>query len=117
MTKRLCKSTKNKMLFGVCGGIAEYFKFDATIVRIVFAAVALIPWLRGFGFLAYIICAIVMPKPDFSEDHSDEDINNMKSANMDNEESSGNSSKSKSSKEEKDNKSEGRSDKDFNSYF
>ncbi|MDD5930321.1 MAG: PspC domain-containing protein [Spirochaetales bacterium] len=116
MTKRLCKSTKNKMLFGVCGGIAEYFKFDATVVRIVFAAVALIPWFRGIGFLAYIICAIVMPKPDFSDEHSDEDIENMKSANMDNEDTSDSSANSKSS-EEKKNKSEGRSDKDFNSYF
>ncbi len=39
---RLTKSSSNKMLFGVCGGIAEYWGWDATIVRIIFVIASLI---------------------------------------------------------------------------
>ena len=52
MSKKLYKSNTNKMLEGVCGGIAEYFGVDPTIVRlawVVFCA------LGGSGILAYII--------------------------------------------------------------
>ena len=59
MEKRLYKSNKNKMLAGVCGGIAEYFNIDPTLIRlgwIVFSA------LGGSGILAYIIAAIVIPQ-------------------------------------------------------
>ena len=46
-------------LFGVCGGIAEYFDIDPTIVRVVWAVLALA---YGTGVLAYLICALCMPK-------------------------------------------------------
>ena len=55
--KKLYKSN-NKMLAGVCAGIAEYFNIDPTLVRlgwVLFCA------LGGSGILAYIICAIVIP--------------------------------------------------------
>ena len=58
MEKRLYKSNTNKMVDGVCGGIAEYFGVDPTIVRlawVVFCA------LGGSGILAYIIAAIIIP--------------------------------------------------------
>lgn len=58
MEKRLYKSNENKMLSGVCGGIAEYFGIDPTLVRlgwVLFCA------LGGSGFLAYVIAAIVIP--------------------------------------------------------
>ena len=58
MSKKLYKSNTNKMLEGVCGGIAEYFGIDPTIVRlawVVFCA------LGGSGILAYIIAAIIIP--------------------------------------------------------
>ena len=58
MEKRLYKSRDNVMLDGVCGGIAEYFGIDPTIVRlawVVFCA------LGGSGILAYIIAAIIIP--------------------------------------------------------
>lgn len=58
MKKKLYKSNTNKMLEGVCGGIAEYFDIDPTIVRlgwVVFFA------LGGSGILAYIIAAIIIP--------------------------------------------------------
>ena len=56
--KKLARST-NKKLAGVCGGLAEYFGFDASIVRIVWLLCVL---LGGFGLLAYLIMWIVMPE-------------------------------------------------------
>jgi phage shock protein C len=58
MTKRLYKSTDDKMLCGVCGGFAEYFEIDPTIVRLAWVLFTLV---GGAGILAYIIAAIVMP--------------------------------------------------------
>ena len=58
MRKRLYRVEQGKMLSGVCGGIAEYFDLDPSLVRlgwIVFCA------LGGSGVLAYIIAAIVIP--------------------------------------------------------
>ena len=58
MRKRLYRVEQGKMLCGVCGGIAEYFDLDPSLVRlgwIVFCA------LGGSGELAYIIAAIVIP--------------------------------------------------------
>ena len=58
MSKQLDTSNTTKMLEGVCGGIAEYFGVDPTIVRlawVVFCA------LGGSGILAYIIAAIIIP--------------------------------------------------------
>ena len=59
MEKKLYKSSKDKKIDGVCAGIAEYFDIDPTLVRLGFALVALA---GGGGLLAYIICAIVMPR-------------------------------------------------------
>ncbi len=58
MEKRLYKSRNERMVFGVCGGIAEYFNVDPTIVRL--ALVLLV--FSGFGIVAYIVAAIVMPE-------------------------------------------------------
>ena len=57
--KRLYKSNINKKLDGVCGGIAEYFDIDPTLVRL---AWVLFTCLGGSGLLAYLICAIIIPK-------------------------------------------------------
>ena len=59
MEKRLYKSNTNKMIDGVCGGIAEYFGVDPTIVRL---AWVLFCALGGSGFLAYVIAAILIPR-------------------------------------------------------
>lgn len=56
---RLCKSKTNKKIFGVCGGFAEYFGIDATLVRILWTVLVAC---FGTGILAYIISAILMPK-------------------------------------------------------
>ena len=59
MGKKLYKSSKNKMIDGVCAGIAEYFNIDPTLVRI---GLVLFSAMGGAGILAYIIMAIVMPR-------------------------------------------------------
>ncbi len=59
MEKRLYKSSKNKMIDGVCAGIAEYFHIDPTLVRL---GLVLFSAMGGAGILAYIIMMIVMPR-------------------------------------------------------
>ena len=56
--KKLVKSNQNRLICGVCGGIAQYFGLDATLIRLgwVIFSVA-----GGSGILAYIIAAIIMP--------------------------------------------------------
>ena len=65
MKKRIYKSNDNRMVDGVCGGIAEYFGIDPTLVRlawVVFSA------LGGSGIIAYIIAAIIIPqRPQYIE--------------------------------------------------
>mgnify|MGYP004701723013 CR=1 FL=1 len=56
--KRLYRSTYDRMLCGVCGGIAEYFQLDPTLVRLGWALFSI---LGGSGVLAYIIAAIIIP--------------------------------------------------------
>ena len=58
-SKRLYKSNVNKQLSGVCGGIAEYFEIDPTLVRLGWI---LATCFAGAGILAYIIAAIVIPR-------------------------------------------------------
>lgn len=56
--KRIYRSRQDRMVCGVCGGIAEYFDLDPSLVRlgwIIFSAMG------GNGFIAYIIAAIVIP--------------------------------------------------------
>ena len=63
--KRLTRSA-NKMLGGVCGGIAEYFDIDPTLVRVAYAALTIFS--AGFpGVLLYIIMLILMPKSDYEQ--------------------------------------------------
>lgn len=64
MDKKVYRSIDDKVLAGVCGGLANYFDIDSTIVRVL--------WILGFfagglGILAYIICAIIIPQESFAE--------------------------------------------------
>ena len=59
MTKRLFRSNKEKMVCGVCGGIAEYFEIDPTLVRLALVAFCL---MGGSGGIAYFIAAIIVPQ-------------------------------------------------------
>ncbi len=58
--KRLTKS-RNKKIAGVCGGIAEYFNIDPTLVRIAFVIGTIAS--QGSFILAYLLLSFVMPKP------------------------------------------------------
>ncbi len=58
--KRLYRaSEKDSMIGGVCGGIAEYFGVDPTLIRLVWV-LFVFGW--GFGILAYLIGWIIMPR-------------------------------------------------------
>lgn len=60
MQKRLYKSTRNIMVSGVCGGIAEYLNLDPSIIRILWVILTLAS--AGIGFIGYIACAIILPR-------------------------------------------------------
>ena len=62
MEKKLYRVKEDQKIAGVCGGFAEFFGIDPTIVRLIWALIALC---AGTGVLAYIVCAFVIPeKPD-----------------------------------------------------
>ncbi len=61
MTRRLYRSQKERMIAGVCGGLAEVLDIDPTIVRLVFVLLAL---LGGHGILLYLILWLIMPRED-----------------------------------------------------
>lgn len=56
-TKRLYRSRQNRMICGVCGGVAEYFNVDPTLIRLGLVLLAC----TGTGILAYFIAAIIIP--------------------------------------------------------
>ena len=59
MTERLYRSTREKMIGGVCGGLAEYFDVDVTLVRLI-AVITL--FMGGVGFLAYLAALVIIPR-------------------------------------------------------
>lgn len=65
MGKKLYKSSTDKMLCGVLGGLGEYFGIDSTLVRLVFAigafCTAVVP-----AIVVYLICAIIIPDAPFT---------------------------------------------------
>lgn len=67
--KRLTRSSTNKMISGVCGGIAEYFNMDATLIRILYVLLALN---SSTSFIViYIICTIIIPEDEGVIYHDD----------------------------------------------
>ena len=65
--KKLQKSTTDKVLFGVAGGLAEYLEIDAVLVRVVFVVLC---FAGGLGLIAYIALALFMPEAPESEEES-----------------------------------------------
>lgn len=61
MSARLERSTTNKVVAGVCGGIAEYLQVDPTLVRVFFVVGSIVT--GGLGLLGYIILIVLMPQP------------------------------------------------------
>ena len=81
MEKKLYRSRSDRMISGVCGGLAKYFDIDPTIVRII---AVLSIFASGVGILAYIILAIVVPlegsKAAEPKDTIRENVEEMKEA-------------------------------------
>ena len=64
---KLTKSKKNSMLFGICGGIAQWLDWDPTLVRILYVLVSILS--AAFpGILVYVILIFVMPDPENGEE-------------------------------------------------
>ena len=61
--RKLLRSNTNKMIAGVCGGIADYIGVDATVIRVIWALLCLA---FGGGLIAYLICALLIPSEDTS---------------------------------------------------
>ena len=60
--KKLYRSTSNRMIAGVCAGVAEYLNIDPTVVRVIWAIASVFAFV---GVVAYIACALIIPeKPD-----------------------------------------------------
>ncbi|MFC1687012.1 PspC domain-containing protein [Patescibacteria group bacterium] len=62
--KKLYRSRTNRVISGVCGGLAEYYDIDVTIIRVVFV---IFSFVQGFGILAYIILLLVVPETEGSK--------------------------------------------------
>lgn len=60
--RRLTRSNRHKMIAGVCGGIAEYFDLDPTVVRVAYVLISIVS-VAFPGILAYIVLMFVMPRP------------------------------------------------------
>ena len=61
LPKKLYLSTRDKKIFGVCGGLAEYFGVDSTIVRLAWVLATIVTGVVP-GVLAYLIAAVIIPK-------------------------------------------------------
>ena len=58
-TKKIYRSSKNKIIGGVCGGVAEYLDIDPTIIRLCWGAMAILS--IGLGVILYIIAVLIIP--------------------------------------------------------
>jgi phage shock protein C len=58
-TRKLYRSKTNRKLAGVCGGLAQYFNIDATLIRVLFVLLAV---LGGSGLVLYLAMWIIVPK-------------------------------------------------------
>jgi phage shock protein C len=61
--KQLMLSVTDKKIAGVCGGIAEYLDVDATIVRLIWVALSVVPGGLIGGAIAYFLAWVIIPKP------------------------------------------------------
>ncbi len=69
--KKLYRSHENRMIAGVCGGVAEYFELDPTLIRIAWVAVALF---GGVGVLVYLAAIFIIPNNPGQEPGSSENL-------------------------------------------
>jgi len=69
---KLYRSRSQKMIAGVCGGIAEYFNIDVTLIRLIWALVSIPSF--GTGILVYIIASIIIPERPYGQEYNAEFI-------------------------------------------
>ena len=69
-TKRLYRSEVDRKVAGVCGGLAEYFRIDSTLVRLLVVILTIYPGAIVFGVLGYAIAWAVIPPPPAPPLHS-----------------------------------------------
>lgn len=60
--KKLYRSRENRMICGVCGGVAEYFNIDPTLIRLALVLLGC----TGSGIVAYFIAAIIIPDKEYN---------------------------------------------------
>jgi len=65
METKLYRSTDNKIIAGVCGGLGTYFGIDPSLVRVIMVLLALA---KGIGCLVYVIAWIVIPKQQLEDE-------------------------------------------------
>ena len=65
MSKRLTTSATNIKIFGVCGGIGEYLNVDPVLIRVIVIAATIMTGIMP-GIIAYIACAVVIPRPSIN---------------------------------------------------
>jgi len=83
MAKKIYRSRKDFMIAGVCGGIAEYFEIDSTLVRLLAILVVL---LGGVGVIAYIIAWIIIPQNPEQETERSKDYDRVEEIDINQEE-------------------------------
>ena len=59
MERKLYLSVENRKIWGVCGGLGEFLGIDATVIRLIWA---ILTFVYGVGFFAYLIAALVIPR-------------------------------------------------------
>ena len=59
MQKKLYRSTTDKKVAGVCGGLAKYLNMDPTVIRVIWAIVSLFAFV---GVIAYFVCTLIIPE-------------------------------------------------------
>ncbi|MDI9414054.1 MAG: PspC domain-containing protein [Bacillota bacterium] len=62
MAKKVYRSRRDKKIAGVCGGLAEYFNVDPTIIRLIWV---ILFFAYGLGLIPYIICWIIIPEDPY----------------------------------------------------
>ena len=83
MAKKIYRSRKDSIIAGVCGGIAEYFEIDSTLVRLLAILVVL---LGGVGVIAYIIAWIIIPQNPEQETERSKDYDRVEEIDINQEE-------------------------------
>lgn len=63
MTKRVYRSKRDRMLGGVCGGIADYFNVDVVLIRLLWVLAALA---EGIGLIVYIVAWVIIPEESYT---------------------------------------------------